>query len=327
MRVLETDGFHLYAAAGIRAESGLYISRDNGYTWRSTGDEHAYFYSIAIGPNSVYAGTTVDGVFRSDDRGETWKPINNAMPTITIVRAKDGSEYEALPHIRQILPTRSGRIIAVGYNSGTYISNNRGETWHNVADEWIRPGRDGPRGFPPVYIAHRIRSMTEFDGYLWVAYSSSLAFRSPDHGQSWQYLTPYGHGRVTDWAVLNDRLYVAGDLGFARWNEEERAWEYRIVGLPTYSDGYLDYVPSLTSLAVNRGRLFAGLYDHGVYMFDARSDTWIPAGLDGLIVYDLISHQSDLYAATKEGIYRASIPSIQPYSKAITTWGAVKRIK
>ena len=316
MRVLETDGFHLYAAAGIRAESGLYISRDNGYTWRSTGDEHAYFYSIAIGPNSVYAGTTVDGVFRSDDRGETWKPINNGFHRPTVNGEGVLDQY---PGIEQMFVTSYGTVVAMMRYEGTYISTNRGETWHSVLDEWILVGDSHI-----WQIGRSIWSMTEFDGYLWSDADGSM-LRSPDHGQSWQYLTPYGHGRVTDWAVLNDRLYVAGDLGFARWNEEERAWEYRIVGLPTYSDGYLDYVPSLTSLAVNRGRLFAGLYDHGVYMFDARSDTWIPAGLDGLIVYDLISHQSDLYAATKEGIYRASIPSIQPYSKAITTWGAVKR--
>ena len=116
--------------------------------------------------------------------------------------------------------------------------------------------------------------------------------------------------------------------GFARWNEEGLPfpWEYRIVGLPSDSDGYLDYAPSLTSLAVNRGRLFAGLYDHGVYMFDARSDTWIPAGLQWLTVSALVSHQSELYAAVDDkGIYRASIPIVHSYGKSATTWGAKKQ--
>lgn len=62
-----------------------------------------------------------------------------------------------------------------------------------------------------------------------------------------------------------------------------------------------------------------------MYLFDERSDTWIPAGLDGLTVYDLISHQSDLYAAIGEGIYRAAIPTVNSYNKAFTTWGAIKQ--
>ena len=311
----------------------LYVSLDNGYTWRST-DLTDDIGTIAISTDAVYATTygTGRGVYRSDDRGETWNPIHNVMPTITIVRAKDGSEYEALPHIRQILPTRSGRIIAVGYNSGTYISNDRGETWHNVADEWIRPGRDGPRGFPPLYIAHRIRSMTEFDGYLWVAYSSSLAFRSPDNGETWEGL-PYwadgcsiaDFGTIVDWTVLDDRLYVAGHEGIGRWNEAELTWEDLSRGLPPPSRWPDRPDLSIQTLAVNRNRIFAGLRKNGVWTFDKQSETWTPVGLGGLTVSALVSHQSDLYALTSDAIFRASIPTVQLYGKAATTWGAVKR--
>ncbi len=60
-------------------------------------------------------------------------------------------------------------------------------------------------------------------------------------------------------------------------------------------------------------------------MFDERSKTWIPAGLDGLTVSSLKSHQTDLYAATNEGIYRASIPTVQPYGKAAIIWGTIKQ--
>ena len=162
--------------------------------------------------------------------------------------------------------------------------------------------------------------MTEFDGYLWGASSTGAMLRSLDNGQTWEYIRRFGHGQVTDWAVLNDRLYVAGQEGIARWDEAERTWEYLTEGIPTGHDP-----PYFTNLSVNRGRLFAGLSDNGVYMFDARSKTWIFAGLDGLTVSSLKSHQSDLYAATNEGIYSASISTVQPYGKALTTWGAVKQ--
>ena len=80
----------------------------------------------------------------------------------------------------------------------------------------------------------------------------------------------------------------------------------------------------MKQLAVNRGRLFTGLYEFGVYMFDERSEKWFPAGLQEFHVTALVSHQSDLYAGTENGIYRASIPTVQPYAKAVTTWAALK---
>ena len=97
-------------------------------------------------------------------------------------------------------------------------------------------------------------------------------------------------------------------------------------GLPTGRGEASLYI----DLAVNRGRIFAGLSEHGVYMFDERSETWIPAGLDGLTVSSLKSHQSDLYAVAMDrnwdslGIYRASFPLVNPYGKAAVTWGALK---
>ena len=84
VHVLEADGFHLYASAGIRAESGLYISQDNGYTWHSTSPQHIVD-AIAIHQNFAYAGTRAKGIFRPDDRGNTWKLKNNGCAsTVTL---------------------------------------------------------------------------------------------------------------------------------------------------------------------------------------------------------------------------------------------------
>ncbi|MDE0043831.1 MAG: hypothetical protein OXT74_17450 [Candidatus Poribacteria bacterium] len=68
------------------------------------------------------------------------------------------------PYINQILPTNSGAIIAVAYNDGTYISNDRGETWYNPFGERMYPGLKA--AFVPDFsFSDAIWSMTEFDGY------------------------------------------------------------------------------------------------------------------------------------------------------------------
>ncbi len=324
---LETDGRRLY----VGTEDGLYISDDDGYTWRSTGLSDPIGI-IAIGTDAVYATAygVERGVYRSDDRGETWNPIHNAMPTITSGRV-DGSEYESAPHIRQILPTRSGRLIAVAYHDGTYTSDDRGETWHNPSGEWMYPG---PKAafVPDFSFSDSIWSMTEFDGYWWAVLSSgsTAVLRSHDNGDTWEYvgglasLNRKGFGQVHDWAVLDDQLYVGCSNGFARRNQAEQGWEDLSRGLPPPYKYLVHPHHEIQVLAVNRNRIFAGLRNYGVWTFDKRSETWTPVGLGRLTVRALVSHQSDLYALTREGIFRAAIRTVLPQGKAATTWGAVK---
>ena len=311
--VLETDGRRLYTST----KDGVYLSDDDGYTWSSTDLTHSTM-AIAISRNAVYAGTNNRGVYRSDSHGVAWEPINSG------IRPWEDEPDEEIryPRVETILVTRSGAVITVMYHQGTYTSTDRGETWHDIVEEWILPG-NREQGFTDFQIATGIWSMTEFDGYLWASYSSGGygIYRFPDSGQAWETTSNYGYGQVRDWTALDGRLYAGAVHGLARWSEEGSAWEYFFEGLPE--------LPGIRTLAVYRGRLFAGT-GNGVYMFDARSEIFIPAGLQDLRVGDLVSHQSDLYAKAYakdelSGIYRASIPVVQPYNKAATTWGAIKQ--
>ena len=325
---LETDGRRLY----VGTQDGLYISDDDGSTWRPTNLTDAIGI-IAISTDAIYATAhgSERGLYRSDDRGETWKPIHSAMPTATSVRV-DGSEYERPPYMQQILSTSSSAIIAVAYNDGTYISNDRGETWHDPVEEWMYPGPKAPH-VPDYSFSDSIWSMTEFDGYWWAVLSSgsTAVLRTHDNGGTWEYvgglatLERRWFGQVRDWTVFDGQLYVGCSRGFAQWNEAEQAWEDLSRGLPPPYKFLIHPDHEIQVLAVNRNRIFAGLRENGVWTFDKRSETWTPIGLGGLTVVALVSHQSELFALTREGIFRATISVVQPHGKSATTWGAVKR--
>ena len=301
--------------------------------------------AIAISDDAVYAaGIDRSGVFRSDNRGKTWNPKNNGIRQTTKETIKTGEIL--IPRLHQILVTRSGTVIAVGNYYGTYISYDRGETWHDPFNDWFWKPDYKIVGLPEVglRVAGAIWSMTEFDGYLWAAYSrhGHPLYRTLDNGGTWERLPPWGEswrsliefGLVGDWMVLDDKLYVGAAHGFARWNEAEFAWEDLSRGLPPSTSQRWPDIPdrSIQTLAVNRGRIFAGCRNSGVWMFDKRSERWIGVSLDGLTVRSLISHQSKLYAVTSLhswggktlAIYRGSIPTVQLYGKAATTWGALK---
>ncbi len=318
--LLESDGQRLYAIG----DTGFYLSFDDGYTWRwrdiGRGIDEFYISAIGSGDGAVYVGTADHGVFRSDDGGNTWKQINEGLHVFHSL--KWGAHHGK---VEQILVTDSGMVINVGYHSGTHISNNRGETWHSVYDEWIYPGNK-EHNIRDWHFSDSIWSMTEFDGYLWAVYSSSssIVLRSPDKGETWESLAiavpgnRSGFGQITDWASIGDKLYVAGYAGFGRWNEDELMWENLSQGIP--DEAYMN------QLAVNRGRIFATFFgaDRGVWLYDQPSETWFPTGPQHVRVYSLASHQSNLYAGTENGIYRASIPIANPHGKLVTTWGVVK---
>ena len=123
VNALETDGRRLYAGTW----NGVYISLDDGYTWGSSEVKHTCT-AIAIHQNTVYAGTHGNGVVRSDNLGETWKPINDGLPLY--------DELDQYGRVEQILVTSSGTVITVTC-LGTYTTTDRGETWHGVIDDWI----------------------------------------------------------------------------------------------------------------------------------------------------------------------------------------------
>ena len=306
---LESDGRRLFAGGSLE---GLYTSDDNGDTWCTTHLSVGYAPAIAVSGDVVYAFVNEHGMYRSDDYGATWNPINNGLHTI-----HDHTLEIRIPYINQILVTSSDMVIAAGGFDGTYISRDRGETWHFPVD-WSFPCPASPDYDRPISLD------IEHDGYLWAGWWSYV-FRSPDDGATWECLPQLPKtGRVHDWVVLNNQLFVAGEHGCVRWSEGEFAWYDLNNGLPDY--------PRLRYLAVNRGIIFAAVdarqksttVRRGVYVFDEHVETWFPTGLDGLKVSSFVSHQSYLYAGTNKGIYRASIPIVHSYGKFSTTWGALK---
>lgn len=313
--VLETDGRRLYAGG----RDGVHVSDDDGFTWRATGPPHPVNVLSVYG-TTVYAGTWEDGLFRSDDRGETWKPISNGVP---LIFWDDGTvSYRS---VKQIFAARSGLVVAVSYYH-TFISTDRGENWRELKDEWTHDGRP---------ISTYLTAITEFDNALWAGTDRHI-FRSVDNGTTWQYASTDADYVVIsdaiDWAVLDNQLYLAGRKGFAKY---ESGWTDLSRGLPppdviisTFYGKPLvlnTYDTNIVALAVHKGRLFAGLRRRGVYVLQERAGTWFAAGLNGLTVNSLVSHQSNLYAATREGFYRAHIQTVTPRGKAAATWGAVKQ--
>ena len=317
--VLAAGENRLYAGT----EYGMFVSDDEGLTWKQTDFEHSPS-SMAVDGNTLYVGTYSDGIFRSDNAGETWTPTSDGLRTFRHHLTHIKRIY--WPNISQILVTFD-EVIAVTHgptNSGTnntYLSTNRDDTWRNVTGIW-------------AWWAQGIQSVVQFDGYLWcpvLDFSSGLA-RSSDNGRTWEWI-PRHRGLAIDWVVLHHRLYGVYELGCGRWNEQTRDWEnLPVEGLPMLSYGYIR--TTITSSTVHDDRLYVGVSEFdsnagegsGVYAFDPNTETWSSAGLAGVWITDLLSHDSILYAGTlRNGIYASTPQRVHPHAKTVTTWGRVKQ--
>lgn len=128
---IETGGArnptHLYASS---SNAGPYVSIDGGKSWRviarglsksSQAEEHnvPHFSEIFDGGASMFVAG-FDGLFRSDDRGETWfqlEALNVRLPTAMDVGTSTNGEQS---------------VWLTTFDSGVYQSVDSGQTWANL---------------------------------------------------------------------------------------------------------------------------------------------------------------------------------------------------
>ncbi|HEY8400422.1 MAG TPA: hypothetical protein VIK89_04125 [Cytophagaceae bacterium] len=67
--------------AGRFIKDGVYVSEDQGKTWRKSGLQGENIYCLKVGKSgAVYAGTDKGEVFRTTDNGITWQKITKGLP-------------------------------------------------------------------------------------------------------------------------------------------------------------------------------------------------------------------------------------------------------
>jgi len=122
-------------------------------TWGSTRPRAGFVSSLVFEPDSqsvvyaTYAGFGGDHVWRSEDLGQTWEPL-------------DGTGSASLPDIpvhSVVIDPENTRRIYLGTDLGVFTSGNGGRTWEventgfaNAVTEWLAIG-DGPGDRPVLF--------------------------------------------------------------------------------------------------------------------------------------------------------------------------------
>jgi hypothetical protein len=119
--------------AGLR-DGGVRRTTDAGGSWVDCALPEPGVYSLAVSAvdGAVYAGTEPSRLFRSDDRGQTWRELEALLD----LPSRPSWSFPPRPwtsHVRWIVPSpHDAELILVGIELGGLMrSTNGGATWQD----------------------------------------------------------------------------------------------------------------------------------------------------------------------------------------------------
>lgn len=306
---------------GLAAGGGIYVSADNGQSWKSTSGMRGYrVIAMTAFNGALYASATGHGssIFISLDGGQTWEFCNNsndpgpASLTVSGFAVGNGRLYATAPGQAVLRLTdnpyvweRAGAtgltnlalnsLAAIGGNlfvgtdgGGVFVSPD-GNNWMAVNN-----GLTLPRISALAADGNRLYAGTS-------AYNSNEVFVSNDNGQNWARL---GSGLAASFPGLPNaifhlttgggRLFAASTTGVLV--NEGGNWRLALQRTPQ---------PGTPSIAVKDNLVFAGNAIDGVARSLDGGVNWSPAsnGLNARTTYAVFKENNVLYAGGIGGVF------------------------
>jgi photosystem II stability/assembly factor-like uncharacterized protein len=187
--------------AGIQP-AGLFLSRDGGGRWEPVRglNEHATrvswqpakgglaLHSICVDPRDagrIYAAISAGGVYRSDDGGATWKPVNQGVRADYLPDTSPESGH--CVHRIVLNPARPDRLYQQSH-TGTYRTDDRGENWLEITDGL--PSDFGYAVATDPCEPNTVYVIPEESSHIRTTVGGAITvYRSRDAGADWQPLT------------------------------------------------------------------------------------------------------------------------------------------
>lgn len=129
-----------------------------------------------LAPSRVYAATRGDGVWVSEDLGETWRLPNRGKPGPKKVRCL------------AIDPTNPDKIYAGTEPIAIWVSENGGATWRELPTVWDLPGI-GEITYPGNIIEPHVRDITihpKQPNTIYASLQVGFMIKSTDAGATWR---------------------------------------------------------------------------------------------------------------------------------------------
>jgi len=307
-------GLSLYAVLGH-----FVIEVKKNETWQlqayDVGHKFLCLTTDPVRPGRFYAGTFDEGLWISDDYGESWEPAGSGIKHNRIFSVAAS-------------PTESKNDYSVVWAgtepSGLFRSEDGGKTWIDRPTLLDLPSKP-TWSFPPRPYTHHVRYIQpDLHDYnrIFVGIELGGVMRSVDQGKTWEDRklgSQYDCHTLAMHPTEKDIIYEAAGGGYAQSLDGGKTWE-------TVNDG-LDPYTYLVNIAVdpaNPHTMVASAAKHArtaynpetaetVIVRREKNEPWtiVSEGLpkpEGSTVFSLLSHPSEpsvFYAVNNIGIYRS----------------------
>ena len=273
--------------AGLR-EGGVRRTVDGGRSWVDCALPEPGVFSLAVSAvdGAVYAGTEPSRLFRSDDRGDSWRELEALLE----LPSRPSWSFPPRPwtsHVRWIAPSpHDASLLLVGIELGGLMrSTDGGVSWQDH-----RPGAQRD--------VHSLAWHPRVPGRAYEAGGGGAAF-STNGGETWR-PADEGRDRNYTWSVTVDPLdpecwYLSASTGpyAAHGRRDPQARIYRrLDGEPwlPLAGGLPEPLPAMPyALLAAEGRLFAGLADGQLWESRDGGDSWSPMPLEGAALGALLA--------------------------------------
>jgi len=300
----------VYAALDLGHFGAKLWRRDAGGAWRELAapafppkpaDDEADPHPWSLGkiwvlepggvPGCLWAGTMPGGLFRSDDRGQSWS-LNEALWHMPERRQWAGVAGGEQPGIGSVLvDPRDPSDIRIGVSTaGVWASTDEGRSWRNINRgmyaEYMPPEL---REEPIAQDVHRLARCAAHPEIVWCQHHNGV-FRSKDAGATWHELTAIrpskfgfavaAHPRdpETAWfvpAVKDERrVPVDGEVVVARTRDGGHSFEVLRNGLPQHHAYDLVWRHAL-AVDDSGERLAMGSTSGGLWISEDGGDSWM----------------------------------------------------
>jgi len=179
-------------------------------------------------------------LFKSTDRGHTWSAADAGLPGTARINAL----------------ARAVDTLIAGTDAGPFVSDDSGRSWS--------PGQ--VESGAPV----RVLALVQFQSKVFAGSSDRGLLQSEDRGRHWMPVDRFPPITVRCFATHPQGLAVGTDTqGVFFSSDAGQSWERRDAGLPSGAQVF--------ALSVANGRLFAGLYSKGLFVWDDQERCWTPS--------------------------------------------------
>lgn len=253
--------------------NGIYLSRDNGITWSAINTGLTELYISAIGN----IGTTL---FAGTWNNGVFRSTDNGLNWSSL-----NNKSQPIPYVKAFAVIGTTLFAASAY-SGIFRSLDNGTTWQEVNSGLTNKN---------------INSLTVIGTTLFAGTRAGL-YRSLDSGATWVAMNGLPDVNINSLTQLGSILFAATSYRVYRSTDNGETWNIL---------GVVDYGILIQSLGIHKTTLFvtsdAQNGSAGIYRSTDSGRTWVQSGLKSRLVWSIGSGEATVFAGMwGGGIYRSS---------------------